>query len=98
MAPDAPGTVVGRFKYTAGVVGVWLTGCLFCLALHAQDARQSDRPVIRRDPQPEQRGVPGFSEVPTDPATENVRRVFLEMRLVEGGLVRGVTFGATVKD
>ena len=41
--------------------------------------------------------MPGFSDLPTDPATENVRRVFLEMRLAEGEPVRGLTFEATVK-
>jgi preprotein translocase subunit SecD len=97
MASDAPGTVVGRVKYTAGVVGVCLVGWLPGLMLHAQGARQSDRPVNRLDPQSPQRGVPGFAEVPTDPATENVRRVFLEMRLAEGEPVRGLTFEATVK-
>jgi preprotein translocase subunit SecD len=97
MASDTPGTVVGRFSGTAGVVGVCLAGWLSCLAAHAQEARQSDRRVIRLDGQPEQRDVPGLSEVPTDPATENVRRVFLEMRLAEGEPVRGLTFEATVK-
>ena len=84
-------------RRTAGVVGVCLAGWLPCLVLHAQQPRQSDRPGIRLDGQPEQRAVPGFSEVPTDPATENVRRVFLEMRLAEGEPVRGLTFEATVK-
>jgi preprotein translocase subunit SecD len=79
------------------VVGICLVGWLSCLALHAQEPRQSDRPGIRIDGQLEQRGVPGFSEAPTDPATENVRRVFLEMRLAEGEPVRGLTFEATVK-
>jgi preprotein translocase subunit SecD len=87
----------GSFSYTAGVMGVCLAGWLPCLVLHAQEARQSDRPVIQLDGQPEQRDVPGFAEAPTDPATENVRRVFLEMRLAEGEPVRGLTFEATVK-
>jgi preprotein translocase subunit SecD len=97
MASETPGTGGGSFSYMPRVVGMCLAGGLFCLALHAQEARQSDRPVIPLDGQPEQRGVPGFSEVPTDPATENVRRVFLEMRLAEGEPVRGLTFEAMVK-
>ena len=76
-------------------MAICLAGWLSCLVPHAQQARQSDRPVIRLDGQPEQPGE--LSEAPADPATENVRRVFLEMRLAEGEPVRGLTFEATVK-
>jgi hypothetical protein len=96
MASDAQRTVAGGFSCMAGIAGLCVAGWLSCLVVHAQAARPSDRPVTQVGP-PEQRNVPGFADEPTDPATEHVRRVFLEMRLAEGEPVRGLTFEATVK-
>jgi hypothetical protein len=80
----------------ACVVWVCICICLSCPVLDAHEAPQDGvRSPAERPRSPAER--PGF-ERPAILSTDNVRRVFFEVRLAEGEPVRGLTSEGTVKN